>query len=270
MALAHRLQLRQGQSLVMTPQLQQAIKLLQLSNIELEEYVEAEIERNPLLQRGEATEKTSDGPEPEARTPDKAEAMRLDENSGLNEARENLDARNDDVYEADSPSEAAMSGPSATLDWSRTASGKQVSEEFDLESITSEEKSLRQHLEDQLMLAGLSDARRLIAQRLIDETDEAGYMRGDVAEIAELLGVSTREIEGVLRVCQGFEPSGVMARSLQECLAIQLRERDRLDPIMQKLLENWNSPPSAISNGSPTFAASTTRTWSTCWPSSKR
>ncbi len=77
MALAHRLQLRQGQSLVMTPQLQQAIKLLQLSNIELEEYVEGEIERNPLLQRGEK----QDGPEaPEAeKISEKREEMRMDD-----------------------------------------------------------------------------------------------------------------------------------------------------------------------------------------------
>ncbi|MBI1359303.1 MAG: RNA polymerase factor sigma-54 [Alphaproteobacteria bacterium] len=235
MALAHRLQLRQGQSLVMTPQLQQAIKLLQLSNIELEEYVEAEIERNPLLQRGEK----QDGPEaPEAeKVSDKREEMRMDD-AGQAAARDDLDARNDDVYEADSPSEGMQGGPSAQLDWSRTASGKQLSEDFDLESITADEKTLRDHLADQLTMAGLTPADQLIASRLIEETDESGFMRGDLQEIADALGTDIEDVEAVLGVCQGFEPTGVMARNLQECLALQLKERDRLDPAMQCLLEN--------------------------------
>jgi len=239
-ALAHRLQLRQGQSLVMTPQLQQAIKLLQLSNVELAEYVETEIERNPLLMRAE----NESAPEAEApeRTTEKREEMRLDESDGANKASRELDARSDDVYENDSPSEgpegSASSGPSAQLDWSKAGSGKQRSEDFDLESITAEEKSLHDHLDDQLAIAGLNDADRLIASRLIEETDEAGFMRGDLQEIADQLGTEIEDVEAVLQTCQGFEPTGVMARNLQECLSLQLRERDRFDPVMQKLIAN--------------------------------
>jgi RNA polymerase sigma-54 factor len=239
-ALAHRLQLRQGQSLVMTPQLQQAIKLLQLSNVELQEYVEQEIERNPLLARQEG-EGSADGDAPE-KTSESREEMRLDESDGADKASRELDASSDDVYESDSPSEGAAAaehgGPSAQLDWSKAGSGKQVSEDFDLEAITAEEKSLRDHLEDQLQLAGLNDADRLIASRLIEETDEAGFMRGDVLEIANALGTDVEDVEAVLGVCHGFEPTGVMARSLQECLTLQLIERDRFDPVMQKLMEN--------------------------------
>jgi RNA polymerase sigma-54 factor len=238
-ALAHRLQLRQGQSLVMTPQLQQAIKLLQLSNVELAEYVEAEIERNPLLARAES-EGAADGEAPE-KVSEKREEMRLDETSGANEASRELDARTDDVYEADSPSEGpgpSQSGPSAQLDWSKAGSGKQRSEDFDLEAITAEEKSLRDHLDDQLQIAGLIEADRLIASRLIEETDEAGFMRGDVGDIATTLGVEVEDIEAVLKVCQGFEPTGVMARNIQECLSLQLAERDRLDPAMKALLDH--------------------------------
>ena len=239
MALAHRLQLRQGQSLVMTPQLQQAIKLLQLSNVELQEYVETEIERNPLLTRAE-NEGGADGDAPE-KVSDKREEMRLDEADGAAKASNELDARSDDVYENDSPSDgpsASEGGPSAQLDWSKAGSGKQRSEDFDLESITSEEKSLRDHLDEQLQITGLIESDRLIASRLIEETDEAGYMRGDVAEIANALGVEVEDVEAVLHTCQGFEPTGVMARNLQECMALQLRERDRFDPAMQKLIEN--------------------------------
>ena len=240
MALAHRLQLRQGQSLVMTPQLQQAIKLLQLSNVELAEYVETEIERNPLLMRAE----NEGGPEAEApeRTTEKREEMRLDESDGADKASRELDARSDDVYENDSPSEApdgaSAGGPSAQLDWSKAGSGKQRSEDFDLESIAAEEKSLHDHLDDQLAIAGLNDADRLIASRLIEETDEAGFMRGDMQEIADQLGTEIEDVEAVLQTCQGFEPTGVMARNLQECLSLQLRERDRFDPVMQKLIAN--------------------------------
>ena len=241
MALAHRLQLRQGQSLVMTPQLQQAIKLLQLSNVELQDYVEGEIERNPLLARAE-TEGGADAPETPEKVSEKREEMRLDEASGANEASRELDARSDDVYEADSPSDApdasSQSGPSAQLDWSRTASGKQRSEDFDLESITAEEKTLRDHLDDQLHIAGLNDADRLIAARLIEETDEAGFMRGDLHDIANALGTEFEDVEAVLKTCQGFEPTGVMARNLQECLSLQLIERDRFDPAMRLLIDN--------------------------------
>ncbi len=82
-------------------------------------------------------------------------------------------------------------------------------------------------------MAGLTEADRLIASRLIEETDEAGFMRGDLQEIADALGTDVEDVEAVLGVCQGFEPTGVMARNLQECLAMQLKERDRLDPAMQ-------------------------------------
>ena len=239
MALAHRLQLRQGQSLVMTPQLQQAIKLLQLSNLELEEYVQAEIEKNPLLERGERQDAAEGPAEPEAKTTESREEMRLDDADGLERAREQLDARADDVFEADSPSEATtQGGPSAQLDWSRTSSGKGVSEDFDLESITAETKTLRDHLDDQLAMAGLTAADRLIASRLIEETDEAGYLRADLGEVATVLGCEIEDVEAVLGVCQGFEPTGVMARSVQECLTLQLKERDRFDPAMQALMDH--------------------------------
>jgi len=202
----------------MTPQLQQAIKLLQLSNVELEEYVEAEIERNPLLARGE-TQEGPDAPEPEKKS-DRREEMRLDESNGANEASHELDARHDDVYESDSPSEASgdslSAGPSAQLDWSKAGSGKQRSEDFDLESITAEEKTLREHLRDQLATAGLNTADFLIGSRLIEETDDAGFMRGDIHEIARALGVEWEDVEAVLGVCHGFEPTGVMARNIQE------------------------------------------------------
>ena len=232
------LDMRQGQSLVMTPQLQQAIKLLQLSNHELSEFVEAEIERNPLLNKAEeegAAE--SDAPRTENR-----EQLSLDDTSGLGAAREQLDAPGEDVYEPGTGSDAAMpagnSGPSATTDWSTASSGGGSGEDFDYTANISSEISLHEHLHTQLNLAGLSAADRLIAARLIDETDDTGYLRADLEEVATALGADIANVEAVLGVCQGFDPTGVMARSIPECLGLQLRERGRYDPAMEAMVKN--------------------------------
>lgn len=237
MAMKHSLDMRQGQSLVMTPQLQQAIKLLQLSNQELAEFVEAELERNPLLQKVE-----DEGPAPsETVEREGRDQLSLDDASGLGEARDQLDAPGEDVYEPGTGSDAAMpasaSGPSAKTDWS-SASGGQGSEDFDYTANVSGEVTLAEHLHMQLNFAGLSDADRLIAARLIDETDETGYLRTPLDDIAGALGADIANVEAVLAVCQGFDPTGVMARSIPECLGLQLKERGRLDPAMQAMLDH--------------------------------
>ncbi|MEM9937948.1 MAG: RNA polymerase factor sigma-54 [Pseudomonadota bacterium] len=241
MAAHQKLDMRQGQSLVMTPQLQQAIKLLQLSNIELAEFVSEEIERNPLLERGEAGETVdydTDIPEPQSRS-----ELALDDTSGLNEAREALDVPDHAVYEPGTGSDVATpanaaSGPSATTDWSQAGSGRAMSDDFDFEGSLSSEKSLHEHLHEQLSMSGLSQADSLIAARLIDETDEAGYCKVELEEVAEALGADIANIEAVLEVCQGFDPTGVMARDLKECLALQLKDRNHYDPIMAVFLDN--------------------------------
>ena len=238
MAMKQSLDMRQGQSLVMTPQLQQAIKLLQLSNQELAEFVEAEIERNPLLQKAEDN---SDGPGPETAEPKRREEMSLDDSSGLGVAREQLDAPGEDVFEpgtgSDSGLPAGVSGPSAKADWSGIGAGGS-GDEFDVTANVSTDVTLQEHLHAQLQIAGLSDADRLIAARLIDETDESGYLRTTVDEVAKALGADPANVEAVLHVCQGFEPTGVMARSIPECLALQLKERGRYDPAMEAMLAN--------------------------------
>ncbi|MCB9961233.1 MAG: RNA polymerase factor sigma-54 [Hyphomonas sp.] len=232
------LDMRQGQALVMTPQLQQAIKLLQLSNQELAEFVEAEIERNPLLNKGEE----GDGPGADGgEEPKRREQLSLDDSSGLGEARDQLDAPGEDVYEPGTGSDAAMpagaSGPSAKADWSGIGGGG-AGDDYDFAANLSSDLSLHEHLHAQLNFAGLSDADRLIAARLIDETDEAGYLRASVEDVAEALGADVANVEAVLEVCQGFEPTGVMARTIPECLALQLKERGRYDPAMEAMIEN--------------------------------
>jgi RNA polymerase sigma-54 factor len=232
------LDMRQGQSLVMTPQLQQAIKLLQLSNQELAEFVEQEIERNPLLKPGEG-----DGAEGD-KSDDASgrEELSLDNTNGSKEAREQLDAPSDDVYEpgtgSDNATPASASGPSATTDWSKASNGGGFSDDMDFEGTLTSEKTLQEHLHEQLSLAGLSAADRLIGARLIDETDERGYLRETIADVAEALGADEANVEAVLFVCQGFEPTGVMARSITECLSLQLKDQSRYDPAMQAMVEN--------------------------------
>lgn len=235
MALTQRLEIRQGQALVMTPQLQQAIKLLQLSNLELTAYVEQELERNPLLERDESTPQA----EGERETHTKEEAGETLEATLAREdfsKAADMDAGGEDLYESDSPP-ATASQNSPLTDWSTVRSGQRFEGDEDLlESTIAGGGTLKDHLQDQLAIAALSSDRRLICVALIDAIDEAGYLRVDLPELSERLGASLEDVEDVLRVLQGFDPVGVAARDLAECLGLQLKAKDRLDPAMAALL----------------------------------
>lgn len=236
MALHARLELRQGQGLVITPQLQQAIKLLQLSNIELEAFVETEMEKNPLLQRDER-----DGPaEPEA--PEAADAASGDTEIASDRitdsrAESEMDVVSDDV----APGERATGDDGrenfqGSNDFSRASGGFEDAD--GLEGTLAHQKTLADHLHDQLAVAGLGDLDRSIASVLINEIDDGGYLRAGLAEVADRLGCDPAQVEAALVVLQGFEPTGVAARDVRECLALQLKDRDRLDPAMEALLDN--------------------------------
>ncbi|KAA5804073.1 RNA polymerase factor sigma-54 [Alkalicaulis satelles] len=237
--LGHKLEARQGQGLVMTPQLQQAIKLLQLNNMELAEFVEAELERNPLLERDERAEQA----ESEERSEVKADASDGEELSfdAPGRADDAIDADAETMY-SDSKSDMAGAEPAGgAVDWSRAGKGGGAGfdgEAYDAAANSAREKTLREHLHDQLADLALCASDRMIAAHLIDLADEDGYLRADLTETAERLGVTRSETEAVLERLQQFEPCGVMARSLQECLALQLKERDRLDPAMAALVDN--------------------------------
>ena len=240
MALTQRLQLRQSQALVMTPQLMQAIKLLQLSNLDLVAYVEAELERNPLLDNG-AENEPPPGQANGAQSPDppvNGEAWNGAEPEG-GRAAENeapqapLDDTSVDESESIRPKTDLPGGYS---EWAGVGSGGRDDGEYNLESFVSAETTLADWLRQQLMLAIADPARRMIGQYLIDLVDEAGYLSGDLAGAAEKLGTGVAEMEAVLAILQTFDPPGVCARDLGECLAIQLRELDRFDPAMQQLI----------------------------------
>lgn len=232
MALTQRLDLRQSQALVMTPQLQQAIKLLQLSGLELAAFVEEQIELNPLLERGEPDEPigASERPDPlpESGTADLDRAVG---EGGADTAAE-LDASYDAVWGEDGPSEAgAFSGASG---------GSQSFDDSDVnfEEIVGGRTSLREHLSDQLSLDVADPTDRLIGLQLIDGLDEAGYLRTPLEEVAGSLGCDLARVEAVLARVQRFDPAGIFARSLKECLALQLADRNRLDPAMTALLDH--------------------------------
>ena len=235
MALTQRLEVRQGQALVMTPQLQQAIKLLQLSNVELTGFVEQELERNPLLERDESESQPAEDHEPATTAPESAEPL---ESALAREdftKSEDIDAERCDVYPEDS---GPFSAAGAT-DWTKAHSGPSLdSDENGFERTLAQSETLKDHLVEQLAIAGLDADRRLIAVSLIDAIDEAGYLRTDLDEVANRLGAERVVVDEVLVVVQGFGPTGVGARDLAECLALQLKEKGRFDPAMQALVAN--------------------------------
>jgi RNA polymerase sigma-54 factor len=247
MALSQRLEFRQTQALVMTPQLMQAIKLLQLSSLDLAAYVEGELERNPLLERAGEDEapppsaepevSAFDGNEDEARTADwmgdDLETSRSSMEQGLGTELENVFP--DDGGEKSAAPEAP---PPAYSEWSGSGSGATENGDYNLEAFVSAETTLAAYLAEQMALAIPDPARRMIGQYLIDMVDEAGYLTGDLASVADKLGTPVSEVESVLTILQTLDPPGVCARNLTECLAIQLKERDRFDPAMQGLVQH--------------------------------
>ncbi len=263
MALSQRLEFRQTQALVMTPQLMQAIKLLQLSSLDLQAYVENELEKNPLLERGsaedgpaEANEHGSGGGDIDGLSdgeggPDGAqefgqdgaydgaqdwigadlETSRSSIEQGLGTELENVFP--DDGREKSAPAEAP---PPAYSEWSGSGGG--ADGDYNLEAFVSAEVTLGDHLAEQMVLAIGDHKERLIGQYLIDMVDETGYLTGDLESVADKLGCSVADVEAVLSALQALDPPGICARNLTECLSLQLKERDRFDPAMQKLVEN--------------------------------
>ncbi|HEV2559627.1 MAG TPA: RNA polymerase factor sigma-54 [Microvirga sp.] len=241
MALMQRLEMRQGQSLVMTPQLLQAIKLLQLSHLDLVAYVEAEFERNPLLERPEAEGPVAEREAPESEPAPETEAWLADDLTPDRAAIEReMDTRLDNVFPDEAPVSARAAGTDADMaplspsPWSGGSGGSD--EGFEGEAPLTREASLAEHLEAQLDLATRDLVQRLIGRHLINAIDDAGYLTEEVEEVADRLGVETSAVEGVLALVHTFDPPGIGARSLAECLSIQLREKNRFDPAMAALV----------------------------------
>lgn len=234
MALGPRLDLRQSQSLVMTPQLQQAIRLLALSNLEVESFIAEEIEKNPLLETGGGEPETPAAePAPEAEAGgddfDPDALPEIDASGG--DAALDVDANSEDFHQdsaVDSMRGLGMDG---------IGSGGLGEDGPDFDSFASEGVSLHEHL---LRQAGelLSGTDFVVATALIEQIDEPGYFTGNLLDIAQRLGVPLADVERVLAIVQTLDPAGIAARSLAECLALQAKDADRYDPCMARLIAN--------------------------------
>ncbi|MGV3481365.1 MAG: RNA polymerase factor sigma-54 [Sphingobium sp.] len=251
MALGPRLDLRQSQSLVMTPQLQQAIRLLALSNLEIETFIAEEIEKNPLLESGPAGD--DDRASPDAASSDDGGDYDGDGDSGgddfgdepitADRLIETGDAGADapldvdygaETFHHDSAADSSLDGGLGLTG----ASGAGFGEDGpDFDAMAADAPSLVDHL---LAQAGacLSGQDHFIATHLIDLIDEAGYLTASPLDVAQRLGIALHHVEHVLSIIQTFDPTGVGARSLSECLALQAKEADRYDPCMERLIAN--------------------------------
>ena len=222
MALGPRLDLRQSQSLVMTPQLQQAIRLLALSNLELETFIGEALEANPLLEMGEV--RRDDAPDaPLEAMPQEAAADAPDH---VNEA---LDI---DVQSLEHDRDTGDG------DWSAAHSAGGAEEGLSIDERGGEAATLAEHLHAQVGAVAGDSREEFIARALIDQLDEAGYLTATLSEVAAALEVPLAEVERALAVVQSLDPTGVGARSLAECLALQAKEADRYDPCMARLIDN--------------------------------
>jgi RNA polymerase sigma-54 factor len=239
--------MRQSQALVLTPQLLQAIKLLQLSSLDLAAYVEGELERNPLLERG-----AEDGPAAaEQQGPEEGDRIEVVETdpsdwasapleTSLTSIEQGMGTELENVFPDDGGGEksaAPEAQPAAYSEWSGAGSSNGA-DGYNLEAFVSAEITLADHLTEQMALALPDPAERMIGQYLIDMVDEAGYLSGELDAVAEKLGTTLARVEAVLQRLQALDPPGVFARTLTECLALQLKERNRFDPAMQVLVEN--------------------------------
>ncbi len=259
MALSTKLMMRQGQSLVMTPQLMQAIKLLQFSNLELASFVQDELERNPLLERADEarSDEIVDGTKGER---DQRGETEVSQGGDFNEGAEadwsaesfatdrasletSLGTELGNTFDDDrppTPAEPAGDGLGemglSAASWSGGSGPVGDGEGADLEAYLAATTSLKDHLLAQLPLAVPDSRDRIVGHTLIDAIDDSGYLAEPLEDIAGRLGVSLARAEAVLGAVHTLDPSGVGARNLAECLAIQLRDRDRFDPAMQVLV----------------------------------
>ncbi|MDM9626179.1 RNA polymerase factor sigma-54 [Rhizobium sp. S152] len=257
MALSANLFLRQSQSLVMTPQLMQSIQLLQMTHFELTQFIAQEVEKNPLLEfpsndaetgseRGgdddDAFQRQSEDTGSDDGYDSRSEVLSADwyesdGSAGSSRLTDELDANYANVY-PDDGAPVRADAPELMSQWKSMPGGGEAAEGYDLDDFVAGQVSLRDHLTQQLpfVLPDMTD--RMIAQHLVDQLDEAGYLQGEAAEVSERLGADLGDVERVIAALQTLDPPGVFARNLSECLAIQLRQKDRFDPAMQAFVGN--------------------------------
>ncbi|TLW99696.1 RNA polymerase factor sigma-54 [Rhizobium sp. MHM7A] len=254
MKLSANLLQRQTQSLVMTARLRQSIQLLQMTHFEVNQFIAQEVEQNPLLEfpyndddeaGGEAEDDRYAHQPEDAGSDDgydnRTEALSSDwyDNGGsasTSRLNDELDANYTNVFPDDGAPQR-LDAPELVSQW-KSMPGSGEGADYDLDDFVAGQVSLRDHLAQQIPFVLPDMADRLIAQNFVDQLDDCGYLQADIVEAGERLGASLAQVERVLAILQGLDPPGVFARSLAECLTIQLMQKDRYDPAMQALVEN--------------------------------
>ena len=230
-AIGPRLDLRQSQQLVMTPQLRQAIQLLQFSNLDVAAFLEAELAANPLLERDD----TTDAPDPEqaALTPDLQAAAERDVTDlvadTVMEDRLTCPLDTGDVFDPGSASDGAPPIGRGGIDPSDLRS---------LEDGLEQRRTLRDSLQEQIRLGFADPAERRIAATLLAMLEPTGRLPAPPAALAAALGIDLAALECVRVRMQRFDPVGMFSVDLRDCLAAQLAEKNRLDPAMATLLDH--------------------------------
>lgn len=227
MKLGPRLELRQSQQLVMTPQLQQAIKLLQMTNLDLAAFVDREVERNPLLER-EAADPGDAAPPPAPEPPSVPDRIdrQMTERAGPEAVSGAFDQGAENIWDGESSARGMPGGGGG---------GGAFTSDVIAETAVAA-PTLLDRLSEQIGLMRARPLTRMLALALAADIDDSGYLRTDAAEASARLGASVPDVEAAIALLQTCEPTGVGARDLAECLALQLAERDRLDPVMQRCL----------------------------------
>lgn len=252
MALTPRLDIRQSQSLVLTPQLQQAIKMLQLSSAELVDFVAEEVEQNPILEYDEksaAPDETTPAPKSEEPQTDAEENVKtaddfLQEHAPIGSDGDTpLDTDFSETYDDNSFSDNIGTLPEQNLGLNGSNMITGGAGSFDFSNATVEQNqtgslSLKTHLEEQLVLLHAAPYEKIIIQYLIGLMDEAGYINEETNLISERCGCTADDVNRIFKIAQTMEPLGVFARSLSECLIIQQISADRYDPVMEIFLDN--------------------------------
>ncbi len=234
MALGPRIDLRQSQSLVMTAQLQQAIKLLALSNVEIEAVIAEELIKNPLL----ASSSDDDVDESIAAAPP-VDSHAEPDPVGSDELIAGLGGNEDQPLDLDWREAALDTDSLSDLGGGSGGSGGGSGgsdEAFDFDRLSADQSSLTEYLLGQLH--GLSGRDVMLAMAIVQELEETGYLTTSLDEIAKAMGATRAEVEAALCHVQDLDPPGIAARGLAECLALQAKAVDRYDPAMARLIAN--------------------------------
>lgn len=236
MALTPKLEIKQSQSLQLTPQLRQAISLLQMSNLELSEVIEQELQNNPLLERED--DYLSNVSETPLQTIDNLNDSPAPPYQETPIAPDNDEQNTFDDFGSDTEGYTSFE----TADWSDYNNSKTKRTDDDafdyFEQKLSKEKSLYDILDEQIGAKWTNPVDKLMAKILSEHLDDAGYFRGDIISLAEQLKTNPEKLKKILEGLKEFEPAGIFAENLSECLKIQAKDANLLSDEMARLLEH--------------------------------